>query len=48
MNEYCPNKNSKEYQELAAIFGDDKAHFLWKRNRDSLDKAPNGADSKLF
>ena len=48
MNEYCPNRNSKEFKELVEIFGEDKTYLLWKRNHDSLDKAPNGADSKLF
>jgi len=49
MKEFCPNKASKEFKELAGIFGEDKAYFLWMRNKGNhLDKAPNGADSKLF
>ena len=47
--DFCPNKASKEYRELASIFGEDKAYFLWMRNKGNpLDKAPNGAESKLF
>ena len=47
--EFCPNKRSKEFKELSEIFGEDKAYFLWMRNKGNpLDKAPNGADSKLF
>ena len=46
---FCPNKRSKEFKELSEIFGEDKAYFLWMRNKGNhLDKAPNGADSKLF
>ena len=49
MKEFCPNKASKEFKELASIFGEDKAYFLWMRNKgNELDKAPNGAESKLF
>lgn len=49
MKEFCPNKRSKEFKELAGIFGEDKAYFLWMRNKgNELDKAPNGAESKLF
>ena len=49
MKEFCPNKASKEFKELAGIFGEDKAYFLWMRNKgNELDKAPNGAESKLF
>lgn len=49
MAEFCPNKASKEFKELASIFGEDKARFLWMRNKgNELDKAPNGAESKLF
>lgn len=49
MAEFCPNKRSKEFQELSSIFGEDKAYFLWMRNKGNhLEKAPNGADSKLF
>ena len=49
MKEFCPNKKSKEFKELASIFGEDKAYFLWMRNKgNELDKAPNGAESRLF
>ena len=49
MKEFCPNKASKQFKELASIFGEDKAYFLWMRNKGNhLEKAPNGADSKLF
>ena len=49
MKEFCPNKASKQFKELASIFGEDKAYFLWMRNKgNELDKAPNGAESKLF
>lgn len=49
MKQFCPNKASKEFKELASIFGEDKAYFLWMRNKgNELDKAPNGAESKLF
>ena len=47
--DFCPNKKSKEFQEMSGIFGEDKAYFLWMRNKGNhLEKAPNGADSKLF
>ena len=47
--DFCPNKKSKEFQEMSSIFGEDKAYFLWMRNNGNhLEKAPNGADSKLF
>ena len=47
--DFCPNKASKEFKEMSSIFGEDKAYFLWMRNNGNhLEKAPNGADSKLF
>lgn len=47
--EFCPNKASKEFREMKDIFGEDTAYFLWMRNGGNhLEKAPNGADSKLF
>ena len=47
--DFCPNKTSKEFKEMSSIFGEDKAYFLWMRNQGNhLEKAPNGADSKLF
>ena len=46
---FCPNKASKEFREMSNIFGEDAAYFLWMRNKGNhLEKAPNGADSKLF
>ena len=48
--DFCPNKRSKEFQEMASVLGgEDKAYFFWMRNKGNhLEKAPNGADSKLF
>ena len=47
--EFCPNKASKEFKEMKDVFGEDTAYFLWMRNGGNhLEKAPNGADSKLF
>ena len=47
--DFCPNKASKEFKEMSSVFGEDKAYFLWMRNNGNhLEKAPNGADSKLF
>ena len=53
MNASCPNLSNKqvkkEFDELVDVFGEDTAYFLWDKNEGySLDKAPNGADSKLF
>jgi len=53
MNAFCPNLSNKqvkrEFEELTNLFGEDMAYFLWNKNNGySLDKAPNGADSKLF
>ena len=53
MNANCPNFSNKqvkkEFDELVDVFGEDTAYFLWDKNEGySLDKAPNGADSKLF
>lgn len=47
---FCPNKKSKEFQEMvSALGGEEQAYFFWMRNQGNpLDKAPNGADSKLF
>lgn len=49
----CPNKANKqvkrEFDELKSIFGESKAYFLWNKNGGyGLEKASNGADSKLF
>lgn len=53
MNLFCPLlKNpdvKKEFDELVDLFGEDTAYYLWDKNKGhGLDKAPNGADSKLF
>ena len=53
MKDICPNLHNKqvaqEYGELEDLFGPDTAHLLWSRNNgNSIDKAPNGADSILF
>lgn len=53
MKEICPNLKNKdvarEFGELKEVFGKEMAHFLWsKNNGQSIDKAPNGADSMLF
>ena len=49
MNKYCPNKNLPEWKELVKVVGENKAYYLWDQNKgNSLDKAPNGEDSKLF
>lgn len=28
---YCPNKNSKEFQDLVSSVGEDRAYFLWNK-----------------
>lgn len=53
MNAFCPNLNNKqikrEFEELINAVGEDAAYYLWNKNNGySLDKAPNGAESKLF
>jgi len=53
MNLFCPLLSNpdikKEFDELVDLFGEDTAYYLWDKNKGySLDKAPNGADSKLF
>lgn len=50
---FCPNFSNKqvkqEFDELVQAVGEDMAYLLWDRNNGyALDKAPNGADSKLF
>lgn len=46
---FCPNKNSKEYKEMASIFGDNVTYYLWNANNGNpLDMAPNGAVSSCF
>lgn len=53
MNAFCPNLSNpqvkQEFAELVQAVGEDAAYFLWDKNNGyHLDKAPNGADSKLF
>ena len=53
MNLFCPLLKDpdvkKEFNELVNLFGEDMAYYLWDKNKGyGLDKAPNGADSKLF
>lgn len=53
MNLFCPLLKDpdvkKEFDELVNLFGEDMAYYLWDKNKGyGLDKAPNGADSKLF
>lgn len=53
MNPFCPNISDadikKEFDELVDLFGEDMAYYLWDKNKGyGLEKAPNGADSKLF
>lgn len=53
MNAFCPNLSNKqikqEFEELINAVGEDAAYYLWNKNNGySLDKAPNGAESKLF
>lgn len=50
---YCPNlsdeKIKQEFEELVEVLGEDNAYRIWsKNNGNSIDKAPNGEDSKLF
>ena len=50
---FCPNFSNKqvkqEFDELVQAVGEDMAYLLWDRNNGyALDKAPNGADSRLF
>lgn len=46
---YCPNKNLPEWKEMVEAVGENRAYYLWMQNKgNSLDKAPNGNESKLF
>jgi hypothetical protein len=50
---FCPNFKNKdverEFNELVDVVGENAAYYLWSANNGySLDKAPNGASSKLF
>lgn len=45
----CPNKNLPEWKELVRVLGENEAYYIWDQNNGyGLDKAPNGAESKLF
>lgn len=53
MNRFCPDLSNpqvkQEFSELVQAVGENEAYFLWDKNNGyALDKAPNGADSKLF
>lgn len=48
-NPYCPNINLPEWKELVEAVGENEAYYLWDANNgNSLDYAPNGAQSSLF
>lgn len=52
-NTFCPNfsdpKVKQEFDELIDAVGENAAYYLWDQNNGyGLDKAPNGAESKLF
>lgn len=45
----CPNKNSKEYQDMEAALGRNIAHYIWNRNNNHpINKDPEGNNSELF
>lgn len=49
----CPNLNNKEvaqqFQELVDVVGEVAAYDIWSKNEgNAIDRAPNGAPSKLF
>ena len=49
----CPNLNNKEvaqqFQELVDVVGEVAAYDIWSQNEGNpIDRAPNGAPSKLF
>lgn len=53
MKVICPNFNNKEvkqqFDELVANVGENAAYVIWSENNgNSIDKAPNGAESNLF
>ena len=49
MNIKCPNKTLPEWKELVEAVGENSAYYLWDQNNGyGLDRAPNGAPSKLF
>ena len=43
----CPNKNHPEWKELERLLPN-QAYVVWDAFPHGIDKAPNGADSKLF
>ena len=49
----CPNFNNpditREFNELKDAVGEKAAYAIWSLNNgNAIDKAPNGAESKLF
>jgi hypothetical protein len=53
MNPFCPNLSNpqikQEFEELISAVGENKAYYLWDKNQGySIDRAPDGAPSKLF
>ena len=53
MKTICPNLSNAEvkqqFEELVDVLGEDTAYYIWQANNgNSLDYAPNGAQSKLF
>lgn len=53
MNPFCPNLSDpqikQEFEELIDAVGENKAYYLWDKNQGySIDRAPDGAPSKLF
>lgn len=49
----CPNLNDKtvkqQFTELVNAVGEVAAYDIWNQNNgNAIDKAPNGAESKLF
>lgn len=53
MKELCPNLSNKEvkeqFNELVQNIGENAAYVVWSENNgNGIDKAPNGAESKLF
>ena len=53
MSIICPNFNNKEvkqqFDELVAATSEQAAYHIWSQNEgNAIDRAPNGAPSKLF
>lgn len=36
---FCPNKNSKEFQDLASSVGENRAYFLWNKYKGEVPKS---------